>query len=76
MKQSHITALQPVNKNLEFRVDKLQRTVDELTELDLGKSVPALEDGLDNLEHYGRRNSLRFHNVTIPETDKVISKLC
>ena len=78
--QSQITALQTANKNLACRVDKLQRTVDELTELDLANSVPALEDGLDELEQYGRRNSLRFHNVTIPEgekdTDKVIVQLC
>ena len=72
--------LKAANKSLEAKVDKLQRTVYELDALDLGSRVQELDEGLDDLEQYGRRNSFRFHNVLIPEgekdTDEVIVKLC
>ena len=75
-----IETLKSANKNLEHKVTKMERHVDELVSLDLGTRVPSLEEGLEDLEQYGRRNSLRFHNVTIPEgekdTDKVIVDLC
>ena len=79
-RKMEIGILKAANKSLETKVDKLQRTVYELDALDLGSRVQELDDGLDELEQYGRRNSLRFHNVLVPEgetdTDEVIVKLC
>ena len=45
----------------------------------LRSDMEDLRGGLEQLEQYGRRNSLRFHNVTVPEsgeTDDAIVKLC
>ena len=60
--------------NNEWNIGSMQEAQDEATE-----RVEQLEVGLEELEQYGRRNSLRFHNVELSDTDNcddVIVKLC
>ena len=48
---------------------------------ELKQRVDDLEFGLDDLEQYGRRTSLRFHNVPVDQiqngdTDSTVFKIC
>ena len=52
----------------------------EDTNKDLQKQIWRLEETVDDLEQYGRRNSLRFHNCPPPgehnSTDNVVISIC
>ena len=73
-----ISQLTTENASLSNRVQELENTVVGLEER-LEENFSSLDCGLEELEQYGRRNSLRFHNVTLPATsdsDNAIVALC
>ena len=76
--ESVIAKLSEENSDLTARVQSLESTVEEL-EYNIEENYCTLESGLEELEQYGRRNSLRFHNVKLPyntDSDDAIVKLC
>lgn len=80
-----VTALKNIF-NIEELTTKVSKLSDEVAELrktinikdtiisNLNEKVQSLEDSLDNLEQYGRRNNLRFHGISEDrkDTDKAI----
>ena len=83
------SSVQTAVQALTARVTKLEgdlvhknKTINELVVANENLQTRLLEAEVahEELEQYGRRNSLRFHNVKIPEgaknTDEVIVKLC
>jgi small-conductance mechanosensitive channel len=65
-------------------VARLTKVLDEAEKCnaDLQKEIWGLEEALDDLEQYGRRNSLRFHNCPVSnqqhgiDTDAIVMDLC
>ena len=73
---SKIESQNTIINNLETTNKTLTKDLDSAK-----KRIHTLEKGLDDLEQYGRRSSLRFHRVPITsaqskDTDTVIVKLC
>ena len=70
-----ISSLTQENDDLKERVRELEVNV-----VDLDNRCINLDCGLEQLEQYGRRNSLRFHNVPLEsesaDTDDAIANLC
>lgn len=63
------------------QIDKLSKQLNECHDVnqDLQQQIWRLQDTVDDLEQYGRRNSLRFHNCHVPQgksTDEVIMSIC
>ncbi|KAK3101361.1 hypothetical protein FSP39_003009 [Pinctada imbricata] len=78
--RTEIDDLHKSRSELEAKVSKLKDRILTLERCGLDRRVSAQEQGLEELEQYGRRNSLRFQNVSIPEsttdTDETIVNLC
>ncbi|XP_062569647.1 uncharacterized protein LOC134231686 [Saccostrea cucullata] len=84
--QPILSSIQEQQKDIEDQNEQIQ-SLKEINS-DLKQRVDDLECGLDNLEQYGRRTSLRFHNVPIPapgsedeeevapDTDASVIKIC
>ncbi|XP_062570337.1 uncharacterized protein LOC134232406 [Saccostrea cucullata] len=62
--QPILSSIQEQQKNIEDQNEQIQSL--KQINSDLQQRMEDLECGLDNLEQYGRRTSLRFHNVPIP----------
>ena len=74
-------AVQSAVASLITTVNTQQATIQTLqaTNDDLSRRVIDLEADLEDLEQYGRRNSLRFHNMKPPSdsnTDTAVVQLC
>lgn len=82
-------AVQSVFQKLNSTIQEQAKEITELkkslekaeeTKRDLQKQIWCLEETVDDLEQYGRRNSLRFHNCPVPtgtlDTDCMIIDLC
>ncbi|KAK3085375.1 hypothetical protein FSP39_002378 [Pinctada imbricata] len=79
--KEEVNSFKSSRSDLESRVTSLEQKVWCLEEADLDRRLQMQEVGLEELEQYGRRNSLRFHNVTLSEndkkdTDEVIVDMC
>ncbi|XP_062588513.1 uncharacterized protein LOC134250176 [Saccostrea cucullata] len=66
------SCLQPILSSIKEQQKDIEEQNEEIKTLkesndELKRRVDDLEYGLDNLEQYGRRPSLRFHNVPLPE---------
>lgn len=69
------SCIQPIIISVKEQQKDLEEQNEEIETLkksnaELQQRVDDLEYGLDNLEQYGRRTSLRFHNVPKPGTDE------
>ncbi|KAK3105848.1 hypothetical protein FSP39_007085 [Pinctada imbricata] len=78
-------AVKPLQDKIAKQEQVIQQQKDLIDDLyyitdDLYRRVDDADSKVENLEQYGRRNSLRFHNVKLPSedcnTDKVIVDLC
>lgn len=64
------------------QIDILSNKINEQNNFnnDLQKEIWRLEEAHDDLEQYGRRNTLRFHNCPAPEankgTDDIVISIC
>ncbi|KAK3099870.1 hypothetical protein FSP39_010964 [Pinctada imbricata] len=78
--QDEIKVLQKSNSELEARITGLEQRISSLEESDLDNRLMRQEAALEELEQYGRRNSLRFHNIKMPEdnkdSDEIIVNIC
>ncbi|XP_061165043.1 uncharacterized protein LOC133174018 [Saccostrea echinata] len=83
------SCLQPILSSIKEQQKDIEDQNEEIKFLkqsntDLKQRIEDLEYGLDNLEQYGRRPSLRFHNVPLPDpdedvatdTDSTVIKIC
>lgn len=85
-------AIQSAFKDLTDTIQKQSTKIESLSQKlleaeksneDLQNQICNLEDTIDDLEQYGRRNSLRFHNCPVPagdltdiNTDHIIMGIC
>ena len=86
-------AVQSAFQNLTGTIEKQTKEINDLkkqlhevneSKSDLQKQIRCLEESIDDLEQYGRRNSLRFHNcptLTVNQTeplstDNLVINLC
>ncbi|KAK3103213.1 hypothetical protein FSP39_017470 [Pinctada imbricata] len=75
---------QAVQSSVKELVDKITHQEAVINDLqienyELHDQIARVENGLEELEQYGRRNSLRFHNVKVDDdadTDKIVTELC
>ena len=80
--QTAVQALTARVNKLEGDLQSKNQTINELVAANANLHTRILEAEIahEELEQYGRRNSLRFHNVKIPDeavgTDEGIVKLC
>ena len=86
------SAIQSAFQNLTDTIENQSKQISTLSQKlkaaeesnqDLQKQIWYLEETVDDLEQYGRRNSFRFHNCPITDgnrrdvnTDKIVTAIC
>lgn len=68
--QPLINSVKDQQKDIEEQNNKTHVEILKKNKAELQQRVVGLEYDLDNLEQYGRRTSLKFHNVPKPGTDE------
>lgn len=85
------TVFQQMTDTIKSQTEEIQTLKKQLhdaseSNADLQNQIWGLEESLDDLEQYGRRNSLRFHNCSVPpdqqqtgkrlDTDSIVVNIC
>ena len=80
--QNYVSTLETKVKSQDEKINKLKKSNEELSDSNkmMNSRIDSLEKDLESLQQYGRRNSLRFHNVpmnsdNIQGTDGLVLKV-
>jgi len=81
--KNYVSTLETRVKSQDEKINKLNKSNEELSDSNrmMNSRIDSLEKDLESLQQYGRRNSLRFHNVpmnpdNIQGTDGLVLKVC
>jgi hypothetical protein len=81
--ENYVFTLETKGKSQDEKINILKKSNEELSDSNrmMNSRIDSLEKDLESLQQYGRRNSLRFHNVlmnpdNIQGTDGLVLKVC